>query len=197
MAEMMKDGTIRFRDGRIVSKHSTVLVEDFAELMEIVEEAQAAARKIRRTGTEEKIRKDLDVSLDRRVIEAELSKRDGMLLESRFLTFDGRVFNFSLEMGKEYANLSVGNRKGGGLTMGMGAALDLLEVERARNLLGIDPGQPEGYWLEACVQAMRGIVRLERHLGSNKFFLKPNRKAGKSRLKIGKTISNYPKGRKS
>lgn len=194
MAERMTDGTIRVRSGRILYGNSLVVMEDLQELIELLGKP---ATKTGTLGFFGEMPETLEGLLHQKdLIDSEISRRNDMLLESRFKTMNGRLFSFRMQKGKDYAELTVGQRIGGPISLGTGAALDLREVEKARKMLGIDPEQPEGIWLVACVEAMRGIARLERHLGSSKLFLRQNRKAGKSKFRIGKPKANYPRGKK-
>lgn len=207
MAEGMTNGPIRVSSGRILFANSVVTVEDLPELLELLGKspAAAAAREITRTSTEgflKEVTKEMGRNMEsldvrRRSLEAELARREVVLLESRFRALDGKVLNFSLEKGKDYAEMSIGHPKGEeGLTIGMGAVKDPREIARARVLLGIEKGTPADHWLLACVEAMKEFQRLQKHLGSAKMHLRLNRKAPARGLWIGKARGSYPKARK-
>lgn len=206
MGEKLTDGSIRLSSGRTVYGNSMVQVEDLRELMDILggSPATAAALEIRRTSTEafmKEVTKELyrlvaDVSKNRDAAETEIVGREAVLLESRFRTLDNRILNFSLQKGRGYAEMSIGEGKVSGLTIGMSAVLDRREVDRARSLLGIKKRSPADCWLHSCVEAMKELGRLERRMGTVKLHMRPNRKAPVSNLRIGEPKGNYPKGKK-
>lgn len=195
MATRNPDGTIQMSDGTILYDNTLIKAGHLKELLDVLmaspgwSAAAAAAQEIMKTSTEgflREVRKELDqrTLTDKRVP----IPTEAVLLESRFRTLDNRVFNFSLQKGRGYAELSIGQARGGGLTIGMGAVLDRHEVDRARSLLGIKKLSPLDYWLRSCVEAMKELGRLERR---NKLHMRLNRKTMKSQLRI-----EEPKGRK-
>lgn len=207
MGKRQTDGSILLLSGKVVYSNSAVEAGDLRELMDILGEspATAAAREIRRTSTEafmKEVTKELyrlvaDVGKNREAAETEIVGREAVLLESRFRTLDNRILNFSLQKGRGYAEMSIGEAKGGGLTIGMSAVLDRHEVDRARSLLGIKKRSPADYWLQSCVEGMKELGRLERRMGTVKLHMRPNQGKGwKRKFGIGKTTANYPKGRK-
>lgn len=204
MAERLKDGTIRLKDGRILYGNSIPMLEQWPELLEILREspAMAAAREITKTSTEaflREVRQELDKSADglRRkesLIRAELDRREEIQAESRFRGPDGRVYHFTLEQGRECANFWLGH-PGWPVSIGIAAVLDRREVDRARKMLGIFPKSPAGRWFEACLEVLKVYSKSLKRLGTTSFHMRTNQRGGKGKMRIGKARANYPRAK--